>query len=51
MAKRKREDDVVTTHKKAVSNFISAWLKELVETETVELKLVQRIELGIVYFF
>ena len=53
MSKQKREDDADTKHKKAaISIFKSAqWLKELVETEMVELKISQRVELGNIFHF
>lgn len=51
MSKRKRENDLDTRHKKAVTTFKSSWLKELVETETVESKISQRVELGNIFSF
>lgn len=49
MSKRKREDDVDIKRTRAATTFKSAWLKEIVETETVESKIVQRVELGTIF--
>lgn len=51
MSKRRHQDDLEEPRKRAAISFKLSWLKELVETETVDSKTHKCVELGNIFTF
>ena len=50
MSKRTHQDDLEEPRKRAAISFKLSWLKELVETETVDSKAPKCVELGNIFY-